>query len=132
MRLNLKPDAELLEYGKWTRKKLETMIIIEVAQRDAFNDIEGGSGGAEAFEWQKKHRAYWLAEEGMPQVRCLDVALDYGNEYMGVKERLVFTPLTDRCYLTLAHAIALHQGGKKSCGNLFNGRRCPPWPTLTC
>ena len=117
VRLNLKPDAELLEYGKWTRKKVETMIIIEVAQRDAFNDIndiEGGSGGAEGFEWQKRHRAYWLAEEGVPQVRCLDVALDYGNEYLGAKERLVFTPLTDRCYLTLAHAVALHQGGAPS------------------
>ena len=111
VRLNLKPNAELMEYGKWTRKKVETMITVEVAQRDMFNDMEDASGGAEAFEWQKRHRAYWLAEEGVPQVRCLDVALDYGNEYMGVKERLVFTPLTDRCYLTLAHAIALHQGG---------------------
>jgi len=28
--------------------------------------------------------------------------------------------------------VALHQGGKKSCGPQYNGRRCPPWPSLTC
>jgi dynein heavy chain 1 len=42
---------------------------------------------------------------------CDKAVFTYGFEYLGIGDRLVQTALTDRCFLTLTHALHLRMGG---------------------
>ena len=109
--------------AKENRTKIETLVTIHVHQRDVMNDLallykQKKISDANDFEWSKQARFYWRSGQGdefSPNGACVisitDVDFNYQYEYLGSKERLVITPLTDRCYITLAQALGMYFGG---------------------
>ena len=44
---------------------------------------------------------FYMGSEGTAKIRMVDAEFDYTYEYQGNAAKLVHTPLTDKCYLTL-------------------------------
>jgi dynein heavy chain, axonemal len=93
------------------RCTLEALVVLDVHAKDVVkNDLIGtGVSSANDFAWLKQLRYYW--EDGDVSVKITNSIMSYNHEYLGNSPRLVITPLTDRCYITLCGAIYLNYGG---------------------
>ncbi|XP_029908318.1 dynein heavy chain 1, axonemal [Myripristis murdjan] len=96
--------------SKMQRSVLSALIVIEVHAKDvAAKLVEEGVSSVSDFEWISQLRYYWAKDD--LYIRAVNAEFLYGYEYLGNSGRLVITPLTDRCYLTLTGALHLKFGG---------------------
>ncbi|XP_071657151.1 dynein axonemal heavy chain 9-like [Patagioenas fasciata] len=66
---------------------------------------------AQAFIWLSQLRHRWSDEERHCFANICDAQFLYSYEYLGNTPRLVITPLTDRCYITLTQSLHLTRSG---------------------
>eukprot|EP00163_Fabomonas_tropica_P031148 TRINITY_DN730_c1_g1_i6.p1 TRINITY_DN730_c1_g1~~TRINITY_DN730_c1_g1_i6.p1 ORF type:complete len:4200 (+),score=1431.71 TRINITY_DN730_c1_g1_i6:1002-12602(+) len=103
----------LIRGGKLTRMErmtLGSLIVIDVHARDVVDRmVQGGVNDIREFEWISQLRYYMDGDQVL--VKMVNTNFNYGYEYLGNTGRLVITPLTDRCYITLTGALHLQLGG---------------------
>ncbi|CAI7583026.1 unnamed protein product [Penicillium bialowiezense] len=113
--LELLAATVLGELDPITRKKCEHMITEFVHQRDCISKlISLNATTSTHYLWLLQMRYVYEPEGDFLQrlyVHMANAKLNYGFEYLGVPERLVRTPLTDRCFLTLTQALCQRLGG---------------------
>ena len=80
-----------------TRKKVNTMLIIDVHARDIVDSFVRESVlNAKEFAWESQLRFYWDRDLDDCLIKQCTGVFRYGYEYMGLNGHLVITPLTDR------------------------------------
>jgi dynein heavy chain len=85
---------------------------MDVHSRDVVDSLVAQkTEGPNAFAWQKQMRLEWEQPTLDVNVKICDFSCKYFYEWVGNSGRLVITPLTDRCYITLTMALKLHLGG---------------------
>lgn len=114
--LDVLADTVLSDLAPIQRQKCEHLITELVHERDVIRLlIQNNVTTFTDFNWLYQMRFYLDISRSNPleqlSVKMADATFSYGYEYLGVPDRLVQTPLTDRCYLTLTQALHSRLGG---------------------
>ncbi|CBZ30501.1 putative dynein heavy chain [Leishmania mexicana MHOM/GT/2001/U1103] len=100
------------DMDKQYRKKINTLIIVDVHGRDIVDRfVRDSVTDAREFDWESQLRFYWEKAVDTCTIAQCTGRFRYGFEYMGLNGRLVITPLTDRCFMTLTQALTFCLGG---------------------
>ncbi|XP_057668614.1 dynein beta chain, ciliary [Diorhabda carinulata] len=100
------------DLSKQDRQKIMTICTIDVHSRDVVGKlIQSKVESALAFQWVSQLRHRWCEKSKECYANICDAQFRYSYEYLGNTPRLVITPLTDRCYITLTQSLHLIMGG---------------------
>uniref|UniRef100_A0A8C3BC42 Cytoplasmic dynein 2 heavy chain 1 n=1 Tax=Cairina moschata TaxID=8855 RepID=A0A8C3BC42_CAIMO len=90
--------------------KLKALILDIIHNIDLVKQLNQAQvHNAEDWAWKKQLRFYMKDQKCY--VQMVDAELQYTYEYQGNSPKLVYTPLTDKCYLTLTQAMKMGLGG---------------------
>jgi dynein heavy chain, axonemal len=119
--INRLSDMVRGDLSKLDRRKLVALLTMEIHSRDTIDMMaKAGCNSTNSFDWLQQLRLVYVADGttnnkcggfGEVWVKQVNCTLEYSYEYQGNNGRLVITPLTDRCVLTLNTAMFLNRGG---------------------
>ncbi|XP_054847065.1 dynein axonemal heavy chain 11 [Eublepharis macularius] len=94
------------------RQKIMTICTIDVHARDVVSKLVAQKiTSSQAFAWLSQLRHRWDGAQKHCFANICDAQFQYCYEYLGNTPRLVITPLTDRCYITLTQSLHLTMSG---------------------
>ena len=94
---------------KMARITVGALTVIDVHARDVTGRlVDAKVSTKDDFMWCSQLRYYWEDDLFADMVTA---RRPYGYEYLGNSFRLVITPLTDKCYMTLMAALQMVLGG---------------------
>ncbi|XP_038653360.1 dynein heavy chain 11, axonemal-like isoform X2 [Scyliorhinus canicula] len=112
VQLNALINMLLGELTSGDRQKIMTICTIDVHARDVVAKLIAQKvSNAQAFAWLSQLRHRWDNNQSHCFVNICDAQFQYSYEYLGNTPRLVITPLTDRCYITLTQSLHLTMSG---------------------
>ena len=118
---NLDALSKLTELVRGNITSLQRKIVVALITQDVhardiveklvIDNVESTSN----FNWEQQLRYYWQDNYGPEKIetcviRQVTSTLQYGYEYLGATSRLVITPLTDRCWITITGALHMKLG----------------------
>ncbi|KAF1784691.1 P-loop containing nucleoside triphosphate hydrolase [Phytophthora cactorum] len=93
------------------RRVVVSLVTTDVHFRDIVESLVAKSvTDANDFLWQQQLRYKWYADRDECDIYQANCRIKYGYEYMGACSRLVITPLTDRCWMTITGAWSCVMG----------------------
>ncbi|GBG84158.1 hypothetical protein CBR_g38132 [Chara braunii] len=95
--LNLKIKALVLDL-------LHAIDVLDQLLRESALSIDD-------WTWMRQLRFYASSEDGSVTVQMAQAQFNYSYEYQGNAPKLVYTPLTEKCFLTLTQGMRLGYGG---------------------
>ena len=98
-------DSSLLEL-KYKALIMDIIHYIDVVEQLMSENCRNSADWA----WQRQLRFY-LNKNSIALIRMVDAEFLYTYEYQGNAPKLVHTPLTDKCYLTLTQGMHMGFGG---------------------
>ncbi|ETN11506.1 hypothetical protein PPTG_10373 [Phytophthora nicotianae INRA-310] len=97
------------------RRVVVSLVTTDVHFRDIVESlVVKNVTDANDFLWQQQLRYQWYADRDECEIYQANCRIKYGYEYMGACSRLVITPLTDRCWMTITGALELRYGAAPS------------------
>ncbi|XP_008299945.1 cytoplasmic dynein 2 heavy chain 1 [Stegastes partitus] len=91
--------------------KLKALILDIIHNISVVKQLnQAGVTSTDVWAWKKQLRFYMGADKCC-HIYMVDAQFNYTYEYQGNAAKLVHTPLTDKCYLTLTQAMKMGLGG---------------------
>ncbi|GFR12638.1 cytoplasmic dynein 2 heavy chain 1 [Trichonephila clavata] len=93
------------------RLKLKALILDTIYNISVVDELIKDKVRSQGdWSWQKRLR-FCVNSNQTVVGRMVDAEFEYSYEYQGIAAKLVHTPLTDKCYLTLTQGMHMGMGG---------------------